>query len=174
MADPSLGGAPPLLVPSFELRVVALAPGATPPQANTTAAAAAGAAAPSSSAAEGDSDVKSGGSGGKAGGGGAGGADGGGGSSGQAAATAAAEAEAALLLSSETVESHPMDSGENGICMTLVRLEQGGSPRMYVAVGTGLNEPQGEDTAVSEGDGCGRFSKGGGDADFWSRKHRWS
>eukprot|EP00752_Nemacystus_decipiens_P015088 g13442.t1 len=64
------------------------------------------------------------------------------------AAAEAAEAEAALLLSSETVESHPMDSGENAICLTLVRLEQGGSPRMYVAVGTGLNEPQGEDKAA--------------------------
>ncbi|CAM9158991.1 unnamed protein product [Ectocarpus sp. 12 AP-2014] len=32
--------------------------------------------------------------------------------------------------------------------MTLVRLEQGGAPRMYVAVGTGMNEPQGEDKAA--------------------------
>eukprot|EP00903_Cladosiphon_okamuranus_P018754 g17257.t1 len=149
VADPSLGGAPPLLVPSFELRVVALAPGSTP----SVDSAASRASAPepsSSSATEADNDDKSGsggggggssgGSGGKAGGGEAG-AGGAGNVSGQAA-------EAALLLSAETVESHPMDFGENGICMTLVRLEQGGSPRMYVAVGTGMNEPQGEDKAA--------------------------
>lgn len=136
-------------MPSFELRVVALAPVSTPN--NSDNAATAPREPPSSSAAETDNgDNSGGGSSGKADGEGAG-AGGAGSVSGQAA-------EAASLLSSETVESHPMDSGENGICMTLVRLEQGGSPRMYVAVGTGMNEPQGEDKAVSEGAFCSVWS----------------
>lgn len=136
MADPSLGGAPPLLVPRFELRVLALAPGA----------ASAAAATSSSSAARSPSSAND-----KSGGGGGAPEEGEGGRSGgrgQDGSVPGSEAEA-LMLSAAVVESHPMDSDENGVCMTLVRLEQGGAPRMYVAVGTGMNEPQGEDKAVS-------------------------
>lgn len=52
------------------------------------------------------------------------------------------------FLSASTVESHPFDAEENALCMSLVKLEQGGSPRMHVAVGTGMNDTQGEDKAV--------------------------
>lgn len=52
------------------------------------------------------------------------------------------------LLSAATVESHPLDADENGLCVCLVTLEHAGFPRMYVAVGTGINESQGEDKAV--------------------------
>lgn len=53
------------------------------------------------------------------------------------------------MLSSATVESHPLALDENGLCVCLVTLEQRGSLRMYVAIGTGMNDSQGEDKAVS-------------------------
>lgn len=157
MADPTLGGAPPLLVPRFELRVLALARAATTASSSSPAAATTSSPASSSSSSAQDAGKGVGGSGsgsGGVGGGAAAAADGGGvkeeGEYGQGGGQGdhIPEQEAPLLLSAAVVESHPMDSDENCVCMTLVRLEQGGSPRMYVAVGTGMNEPQGEDKAV--------------------------
>lgn len=195
VADPALGGAPPLFVHKFELRVLALAPGV----AGSTAAS--GNSHPSSSTAnregggggddeEEDDDegteVDDGGGNGKSGGDGdasshvkvgdgegtrrgggkanpdrksgegrkkGSGSSGSSGSGGRDGGRDAGWGEdgggiPGGLLSAAAVESHPLDSGENGLCMTLVRLEQGGSPRMYVAVGTGMNEVQGEDKAV--------------------------
>eukprot|EP00904_Undaria_pinnatifida_P008679 jgi/Undpi1/4941/HiC_scaffold_19.g08293.m1 len=195
VADPALGGAPPLFVHKFELRVLALAPGV----AGSTAAS--GNSHPSSSTAnregggggddeEEDDDegteVDDGGGNGKSGGDGdasshvkvgdgegtrrgggkanpdrksgegrkkGSGSSGSSGSGGRDGGRDAGWGEdgggiPGGLLSAAAVESHPLDSGENGLCMTLVRLEQGGSPRMYVAVGTGMNEVQGEDKAA--------------------------
>lgn len=143
MADPSLGGAPALLVPKFELRVLALALGAESSSLPSPSAAT------SSSAQPGDSKDDAGkGDGEQRGAGGA--ADSVQGEEvSPPSQSPSPPSSSSLLLSAAVVESHPMDSDENGICMALVRLEQGGSPRMYVAVGTGMNEPHGEDKAVS-------------------------
>lgn len=136
MADPTLGGAPPLLVPRFELRVVALAPSSTTASSSSSSSpTAASSSSSSSSAAQGEGDD---------------GKDSGKEAAADGQGTDIPGLGASVLLSAAVVESHPMDSDENCICMTLVQLEQGGSPRMYVAVGTGMNEPQGEDKAVSE------------------------
>lgn len=135
------------MVPRFELRVLALAPGASTNQPPATAASQSTPPAPGDGG-DGSDDGKAAGAGGEEGARGAaagGGEDGLGAGAGGIPGEGAAEA---LLLSAAVVESHPMDPGENAVCMTLVRLEQGGSPRMYVAVGTGMDEPQGEDKAV--------------------------
>lgn len=151
MADPGLGGAPPLFVPRFELRVLKLAPGASSPTKTGDSPATTAASPSSSSSSAPGAAGDGGGDGEKPGGGANSGAGGGEDGAGGAGSPGEEEKGAALLLSAAVVESHPLDAGENAICMTLVRLEQGGSPRMYVAVGTGMDEPQGEDKAVRKG-----------------------
>ena len=137
MADPALGGAPQLLVHKFELRVLALAPGAAAGHSP-------------SKRFHRDTEGVDGSTGGDRGredsrdddsgnmGRGGIGVDGGG------------ISVPGEVLSASTVETHPFDADENALCMSLVRLEQGGSPRMHVAVGTGMNDAQGEDKAVSD------------------------
>ncbi|CAN0003393.1 unnamed protein product, partial [Hapterophycus canaliculatus] len=152
VADPSLGGAPALFVPKFELRVLALAPGApsssssSPSSSGASTTATASASSSSAEAGDGDANGGRGGDGGQRGAGGAASREEGDGAS--APSQSPSPPSSSSLLSAAVVESHPMDSDENGICMALVRLEQGGSPRMYVAVGTGMNEPHGEDKAA--------------------------
>lgn len=150
VADPSLGGAPPLLIPKFELRVLAVAPGvpASSPDSNDN----------SNDNDDDDDDGRSDDADDDADGRGSAAGnrvdtvkDTSGGNSGKSneAVAGGGDGVPGGMLSAAVVETHPLDSDENGLSMALVRLEQGGSPRMYVAVGTGMNDAQGEDKAVS-------------------------
>lgn len=138
MADPILGGAPQLLVHRFELRVLALAPGAAAALSSAPRGAPGGVHKESEGGVTSSEGVEDDG-----GGKNAVGKNGGGGGLGGEGVLVPDE-----FLSASTVESHPFDAEENALCMSLVKLEQGGSPRMHVAVGTGMNDAQGEDKAV--------------------------